>query len=41
MWMTLLKDPVVWGSLLGILILLVMMGFYAYMFWHNSGDANK
>jgi hypothetical protein len=29
-------DPVVWGSLLGILIMLVMGGYYTYMFVHNS-----
>lgn len=30
------SDPVVWGSLLGILIMLVMSGYYTYMFVHNS-----
>lgn len=38
---TLLKDPVVWGSLLGIFIILVMMGYYTYLFWHNSADHDK
>jgi len=32
----LLKDPVVWGSLLGILIMLVMSAYYTYLFIHNS-----
>ncbi|MDC8831640.1 DUF3149 domain-containing protein [Alteromonas gilva] len=41
MWAMLLKDPVVWGSLLGIFIILVMMGYYAYLFIHNSGDLHK
>ncbi len=41
MWAMLLKDPVVWGSLLGIFIILVMMGYYTYMFIHNSGDLHK
>lgn len=30
------SDPVVWGSLLGILIMLVMAGYYAYLFIHSS-----
>jgi sensor histidine kinase YesM len=29
-------DAVVWGSLLGILIMLVMSGYFTYMFIHNS-----
>lgn len=41
MWSMLLKDPVVWGSLLGIFIILVMMGYYTYLFVHNSGDDHK
>ncbi|MEG3767625.1 DUF3149 domain-containing protein [Alteromonas sp. 14N.309.X.WAT.G.H12] len=39
MLMTMLKDPVVWGSLLGIFIMIVMMVYYTYLFMHNSaGD---
>ena len=30
-----LNDPVVWGSLLGLGILIVMGGYYAYLFMHN------
>lgn len=41
MWSMLLKDPVVWGSLLGIFIVCVMMAYYTYMFIHNSGDDHK
>lgn len=41
MFMTMLKDPVVWGSLLGIFIIVVMMGYYTYMFMHNSADEDK
>ncbi|MBL52578.1 DUF3149 domain-containing protein [Marisediminitalea sp.] len=41
MWSMLFKDPVVWGSLLGIFIICVMMAYYAYMFIHNSGDDHK
>jgi ABC-type antimicrobial peptide transport system permease subunit len=33
------SDPVVWGSLLGILIMIIMAGYYAYLFIHNS-DSN-
>jgi hypothetical protein len=29
-------DPVVWGSLLGILIMVIMAGYYTYMFMYNS-----
>jgi hypothetical protein len=37
----LLTDPVAWGSLLGIGIVVAMCIYYAYMFIHNSGDATK
>lgn len=30
------SDPVVWGSLLGILVMVGMAGYYSYMFIHNS-----
>ncbi|WP_110427546.1 DUF3149 domain-containing protein [Glaciecola sp. KUL10] len=32
----LLKDPVVWGSLLGIFIVCVMGAYYTYLFIHHS-----
>jgi hypothetical protein len=32
------SDPVVWGSLLGILIMLIMAGYYTYLFIHNSAE---
>lgn len=41
MFMTMLKDPVVWGSLLGIFIIVVMMVYYTYLFMHNSADEDK
>lgn len=41
MWMAMFKDPVVWGSLLGIFIIVVMMAYYTYLFVHNSADQNK
>lgn len=39
--LALLTDPVVWGSLLLIIIVCVMMGYYSYLFIHNSADPNK
>ncbi len=30
------SDPVVWGSLLGIFIMLVICAYYAYLFIHKS-----
>ncbi|WP_421133997.1 hypothetical protein [Alteromonas sp. A079] len=41
MFWTMLKDPVVWGSLLGIFIIVAMMGYYTYLFMHNSADLEK
>lgn len=38
---SMLTDPVVWGSLLGIFIIVVMMAYYTYMFMHNSADEDK
>ncbi len=32
------SDPVVWGSLLGILIMIIMAGYYTYLFIHNSAE---
>ena len=35
-------DPVVWGSLLGILIMLIMSAYFTYIFIHNSSpDEHK
>jgi hypothetical protein len=41
MFWTMIKDPVVWGSLLGIGIIVAMMAYYTYLFMHNSADATK
>lgn len=41
MFMTMIKDPVVWGSLLGIFIIVVMMAYYTYLFVSNSADHDK
>lgn len=38
---TMIKDPVVWGSLLGIGIIVGMMVYYTYLFMHNSADMDK
>ena len=38
---TMMKDPVVWGSLLGIGIIVAMMMYYTYLFMHNSADEDK
>jgi len=35
------SDPVVWGSLLGIFIMVGMMVYYTYFFMHNSGEDDK
>ena len=37
----LFSDPVVWGSLLGIFIIVVMMVYYTYLFIHNSDENYK
>jgi hypothetical protein len=37
----LMTDPVAWGSVLGIFIVVVMCLYYAYMFIHNSADESK
>ena len=31
-----LNDPVAWGALLGIGIMVVMAGYYTYLFIHNT-----
>jgi ABC-type uncharacterized transport system permease subunit len=41
MFWTMIKDPVVWGSLLGIGIIVAMMAYYTYLFMHNSADTTK
>ena len=37
----LLKDPVVWSSLLLIGVLCAMAGYYTYLFIHNSSEEEK
>ena len=36
MWDLILHDPVAWGSLLGIGIMVAMCFYYVYLFIHNS-----
>jgi len=36
MWNLVFSDPVVWSSILGILIMIVMAAYYAYLFIHNA-----
>ncbi|MFT6954717.1 MAG: hypothetical protein ACJAY1_001837 [Glaciecola sp.] len=38
MWDLILHDPVAWGSILGIGIVVVMGGYYAYLIIHNAKD---
>lgn len=41
MLLTMINDPVVWGSLLGIGIMIGMMVYYTYLFMHNSAEVDK
>jgi hypothetical protein len=38
MWDLILNDPVAWGSILGIGIVVVMGAYYAYLFIHNTKE---
>jgi hypothetical protein len=38
MWELILHDPVAWGSILGIFIMVIMGAYYAYLFVHNTKD---
>ena len=39
MWDLILHDPVAWGSILGIVIMVAMGAYYVYLFIHNTkGD---
>lgn len=33
-----LHDPVAWGSVLGIAVMVVMGGYYLYLFIHNTNQ---
>ncbi|MEP4889388.1 MAG: hypothetical protein ABJV04_05145 [Aliiglaciecola sp.] len=36
MFALLLKDPVVWGSLLGLSVVVGICAYYTYLFVHNT-----
>ena len=38
MWDLILHDPVAWGSLLGIAIMVALGIYYFYLFIHNTKD---
>ncbi|GAC17000.1 DUF3149 domain-containing protein [Paraglaciecola arctica] len=38
MWDLILHDPVAWGSILGIGIMVAMAAYYVYLFIHNTKD---
>jgi hypothetical protein len=35
MWDLIISDPVVWGSMAGIGVMVAMAGYYIYLFVHN------
>lgn len=35
MWELILTDPVAWGSILGIGVVVTLCAYYAYLFIHN------
>ncbi len=42
MFSMIFADAVIWGSLLGILVMIVMSAYFTYMFIHNSSpDEHK
>ena len=41
MLLSMISDPVVWGSLLGIGIIIGMGEFYTYLFMNNSAELDK
>ncbi|MCV2883103.1 DUF3149 domain-containing protein [Aestuariibacter sp. AA17] len=34
----LFKDPVAWGSLLGLLVVIGICAYYVYLFIHNTNN---
>ncbi|WP_269750694.1 hypothetical protein [Salinimonas iocasae] len=38
MLVSMLHDPVVWGSLLGIGLIVGLMGYYTYLIIHNTRE---
>lgn len=40
MWQLITNDPVVWGSLLGLTIVIGLCGYYVYLFLHNIAKSS-
>lgn len=38
MWDLLLSDPVAWGSLFGIFVVVAICAYYVYLFLHNVNE---
>jgi drug/metabolite transporter (DMT)-like permease len=38
MWDLILTDPVAWGSILGIGVVVAICGYYLYLFMHNVNE---
>lgn len=36
MWQLLINDPVAWGSLLGLSVVVGICAYYCYLFIHNT-----
>lgn len=36
MWSMLMNDPVIWGSLLGLGVVVAICAYYLYLFIHNT-----
>ncbi|MFC6438620.1 hypothetical protein [Bowmanella sp. JS7-9] len=37
----LLNDPIVWGSLLGLAVVIGLCGYYLYMFLHHPFEKDQ
>ncbi len=37
----LLSDPVAWGSVFGIFVVIAICAYYVYLFLHNTKEAEK
>ncbi|MEM0909625.1 MAG: DUF3149 domain-containing protein [Pseudomonadota bacterium] len=37
----LLTDPVAWGSVLGIFVVVAICAYYVWLFLHNTNEAEK
>ncbi len=41
MWQMIFNDPIVWGALLGLGVVLALCGYYLYMFLHHPFHEDK